>query len=294
MKKAATYGGMLVVLMLVLVLITCDNTGGSGGTLSVGITGCPPGTENCNLYLELYNSGADPLSSSLLAIGSILLGTIESDVMEDPLSDEDIVLDAGDYDLYLWIDINDNIDTMQEPELGTDMSHVSFPFRVTIDSDTKVVITENGFELFPGWDGSGLFGYYIYALLDDTAYEWKLGFTMIENDAFGTVITIMTDATALFATPDVVTGTELPNNYVMIQFAGTTTGTYTMLDSMGSYVINGVQWDFTDITLVVTTFEGIGGVIKGTFSGTVADGSNNTMTVKDGQFNVIHAEYTTP
>jgi hypothetical protein len=75
MKKAATYAGMIVVLMLLLVLITCDNTGGSGGTLTVEIAGCPPGAEDCKLYLQLYTAGADPLSSSLLATGSILLGT---------------------------------------------------------------------------------------------------------------------------------------------------------------------------------------------------------------------------
>jgi hypothetical protein len=176
------------------------------------------------------------------------------------------------------------------------LSHVSFPFRVTIDSNTTVLITENGFELFSGWDGSGLTGYYIYAVLGDTAYEWKLGFPMIEDDAFGTVMSITTEMTALFATPDVVTGTTMPSNYVMIQFLGTTTGTYSTSDTtaMGLYVINDVQWNFTEFTLVVTTYENVGGVIKGTFSGTVTDGSNNTMTVKDGQFNVIHVEFTSP
>jgi hypothetical protein len=212
--------------------------------------------------LQLYTAGADPLSSSLLATGSILLGTEESVVIKDPLSDEDIVLDAGDYDLYLWIDTNDNIDTMQEPEQNIDLSHVSFPFKVTIDSNTTVLITENGFELFPGWDGSGLTGYYIYAVLGDTAYEWKLGFTMIEDDAFGTVMPMITGTTALIATPDVVTGTVMPNNFVIIQFLGTTTGTYSTSDTSaaGYYVINDVQWDFTDITLVVTTYESVGGV----------------------------------
>jgi hypothetical protein len=278
----------------VFVLTTCDNTSGGGGTLTVEIAGCPSGAEDCKLYLQLYTAGADPMASSLMATGSILLGSEKSDVMVDPFTAEDIVLDAGDYDLYLWIDVNDDYDTLQEPEFNTDLSHASFPFRVTIDSDTTVLITENGFELFPGWDGSGLTGYYIYAVLGDTAYEWKLGFQMFANDAFGVIVPGIPTTTALVATPDVQSGMTMPNNYVMIQFYGTATGTYSISDMLqAAYAIDGVGWMFTDITLVVTTFEGVGGVIKGTFSGTVMYGSS-TMTVEDGQFNVVHAAYTTP
>ena len=75
----------------------------------------------------------------------------------------------------------------------------------------------------------------------------------------------------------------------MIDFEGTTTGTYSGADVSGVYVINDVPWEFTDITLVVTTYEAVGGVIKGTISGTLLNMCKNTMTVKNGQFNVIHA-----
>jgi len=61
----------------------------------------------------LYEGGADPSSSSLVATGSILLGTEGSDVMKDPLSDEDIVLNVDDYDLYLWFD-GDNARTSMQ------------------------------------------------------------------------------------------------------------------------------------------------------------------------------------
>ena len=139
-----------------------------------------------------------------------------------------------------------------------------------------------------------LSGYYIYAQIgscDYTDYEWKLGFTIIEDNAFGIVQTGPPDTTALYATPDVVTGTEFPNNLAVIQFEGTTTGTYSMSDVVqAGYMINGFPLLFTDITLVVTTYEDVGGVIKGTFSGTVEDVYTNTMTVENGQFNVIHAE----
>ena len=300
MKKKFTLTGVIVVFILVFALTMCDITDGSGGTLTVEIAGCPPGADDCKLYLQLYAAGADPLSSPLVASGIILLGSEVSDVMVDPDTAEDMVLVSGDYDLYIWIDTNDNNDSIQGPELNEDLAHVTFPFRIKIDGNTAVLITENGFELFSGWDGSGLTGYYIYAMLDDTAYEWNLGFTMFASDAFGMIVPGsgfpgVPDTTALVATPDIQTGMVLPNNYVMLQILGTTTGTYSISDLyMGGYTINGVGWTFTEITLMISTFEGVGGVIKGTFSGMVTDGSNNTMTVKDGQFNVIHAVYTTP
>jgi len=140
-------------------------------------------------------------------------------------------------------------------------------------------------------DSISLSGYYIYAQIGNTDYEWKLGFTIIEDDAFGFVETGAPDTTWLLATPDVATDLADTINYVMIVFEGTTTGTYSMSDvDQAGYVINGFPLLFTDITLDVTTYEDVGGVIKGTFSGTVEDVYTNTMTVENGQFNVIHAE----
>ena len=141
-------------------------------------------------------------------------------------------------------------------------------------------------------DGSiSLSGYYIYSQIGNTNYEWKLGFTNVEDDAFGIVEPGAPDTTWLLATPDVATDLGETLNFVMIVFEGTTTGTYSMSDVVqAGYSINGLPLLFTDITLVVTTYEDVGGVIKGTFSGTVEDLYTNTITVENGQFNVIHAE----
>lgn len=140
-------------------------------------------------------------------------------------------------------------------------------------------------------DRISLSGYYIYAQIDNTDYEWKLGFTNVEDDAFGIVEIGTPDTTWLLATPDIATDLADASNYVIIEFEGTTTGTYSMSDVIqAGYAINGLPLLFTDITLVVTTYDGVGGVIKGTFSGTVEDLYTNTMTVRNGQFNVIHAE----
>ena len=136
-------------------------------------------------------------------------------------------------------------------------------------------------------NAGGLSGYYIYSLIGGTAYEWRLGYTDIEDDAFG-YVERGPNRTWLIATPDVETGAPAPENYAEIVFEGATTGTYSISDMGPSfYSINDVRWDFTDITLVVTTFEDVGGVISGTFSGTVEDEGTNTMTVENGQFNVI-------
>ena len=140
-------------------------------------------------------------------------------------------------------------------------------------------------------NGGGLTGYYIYAELDGTAYEWKLGVTGIDDDAFGS-LNVDDDMTEIFATPEVVTlaslSEEYPSNYVIIDLGATTTGTYSISDLFSVYRINAIRWIFTDITLVITAYEDVGGVIKGTFSGTVQEeGSSNTMTVENGQLNVI-------
>jgi len=138
-----------------------------------------------------------------------------------------------------------------------------------------------------------LSGYYIYAELDGTAYEWKLGATDIVDDALGVVGTGTEPSTILLATPDVITIGDIlsGSNWVMIEFEGTTTGTYSEADMRNAiYMVNGIGLEFTDITLDVTTFESVGGVIKGTFSGTGENLCANTITVKNGQFNVIHVE----
>jgi hypothetical protein len=137
-------------------------------------------------------------------------------------------------------------------------------------------------------NAGGLSGYYVYAEFDGTPYEWKLGLTNIVDDAFGLVTTMSPpDSTLFFATPDIETGASEPDNYMWIEFEDTTIGTYSISDmDRASYIFEGVEWMFTDITLVVTTFEGVGGVITGTFSGTVTN-NGSTMTVENGQFNVI-------
>ena len=144
-------------------------------------------------------------------------------------------------------------------------------------------------------NAGGLSGYYIYTEFTGSAYElkleWKLGPTNVDADACGWVRTGDPDETTIIATPDVITGESEPYNYILIVFEGTTTGTYSISDVHFPYFIGDLgAWVFTDITLEVTVYEDVGGVIAGTFSGTVEHALNNsTMTVENGQFNVIRA-----
>lgn len=147
-------------------------------------------------------------------------------------------------------------------------------------------------------DGDGgivLTGFYIYANIGDppgegTVYEWRLGLTNYVAEAFGVVSTIGEPSTLLFATPAVETGETEPNNYVMIIIDGTSTGTYkTVVDPpffTGSYYINGEEWEFSAMTLIITTFEAVGGVIEGTFSGTIHTPLDEPVAIVDGQFRV--------
>jgi hypothetical protein len=136
----------------------CDSSGDGDsngtlneGTLTVSIVGAPSGAVGKLLYMGLFESGADPITSSLLATGEILLSNEqESHVMDHSVLDEKIILDGGAYDLYLWIDMNDNFDTVKEPEQSIDMTHKIYPFGVTINGDTTVTLLAAGFELFPG------------------------------------------------------------------------------------------------------------------------------------------------
>jgi len=136
----------------IFIFASCDN-GASSGTLTVGLTGIPSGADGHMLYMGLYEGDADPMSASLLGIGGIEIGVDNSDVLVDPITEAVVTYDPGDYDLYLWIDMNDNLNLgTEEPEQGIDMSHTSFPFDVTIDGDTTVTVIASAFELYPGFD----------------------------------------------------------------------------------------------------------------------------------------------
>ncbi len=132
--------------------------------------------------------------------------------------------------------------------------------------------------------------YFISASVDGTTYKWTLGVTDIEEDAFGWYITnIGSPRTLILATPETVSSVIEPSNYVVfnIYSSSTSPAIYTIEDFLvATYRINGVDWDFTNITFVITKYGAVGSTIEGTFSGTIFDGAS-TMTVTNGQFEVV-------
>jgi hypothetical protein len=141
--------------------------------------------------------------------------------------------------------------------------------------------------------GGGGESYYIYAKIDGTVYDWKLGTTDIEPGAFGTYVTPGEGGPAviILATPETIDSSEgEPDNYAFFSIVLTSAppAIYdTIPDDFDEafYKINGTYWDFTDITLEITEYGEVGGVIAGTFSGTIDD-SSTTMDVTEGSFNV--------
>ena len=138
------------------------------------------------------------------------------------------------------------------------------------------------------WNNGGV--YFISASVDGTTYKWTLGITDGEKDAFGWYITnIGSPITYMSATPETVSSVTEPSNFVIfnIDSSSTSPATYTIVDFwVATYRINGVDWDFTNITFVITKYGAVGSTIGGTFSGTIFDGVS-TMTVTNGQFEVV-------
>jgi hypothetical protein len=156
MKKVVTWFGMGIALIFVVLQVACDNTGGGSGTLTVTMTGYPEGTEGHMIQLGLFIDGDDPFIEDNIASGDFELGFEDSTIMDDASMDDvaeiDIVLDPGDYDLYAFIDVNDNIDIEGYPEESIDMTYTTFPIDVTVDGNTTVTLLPTNFELFTGFE----------------------------------------------------------------------------------------------------------------------------------------------
>jgi hypothetical protein len=130
-------------------------------------------------------------------------------------------------------------------------------------------------------------GYFIFATIVTTEYDWKHGVSGVSDDAFGEIIDIASGDTLLFASPTVVVGE--PDNYVWFEFNGITTGTYDLSDMLdASYRIEGEYWDFLTLSLTVNKYEDVGGDIEGTFAGTIENEAGTIQrVVYGGQFRVV-------
>jgi hypothetical protein len=131
--------------------------------------------------------------------------------------------------------------------------------------------------------------YYIKAKLDGTVYEWVYGKTDVEPAAFGTFHSSDVIGTEIYAQP-IETSSEdpAPDNYVLFYVLSplNSPASYTLSDfKYKTYWLNGASWTFTSLVFEVTSYDSVGGTIKGTFSGTIDEFlGTGTMAVTDGQF----------
>ena len=107
------------VLFLTFLLVTGGNyisasweNGTISGTLTVEVSIYPTGTEGLVLYVALFPRGPIIGICADVASGELLIGTEASTVMGDPQTEDEIFLNLGAYSLYLWIDMNDTLDTV--------------------------------------------------------------------------------------------------------------------------------------------------------------------------------------
>jgi hypothetical protein len=100
----------------------------------------------------LFDADADPLSDPLLAVVDFTVsGGGGSDTMSGNVPPYETWVGTGgnSYDVYLWVDMNGNRDTVQYPEAGEDMQLSDFPVAVEIDGDTTITFTLADFVTVP-------------------------------------------------------------------------------------------------------------------------------------------------
>lgn len=123
--------------------------GPEDGTVTVQLSDFPMGSGHQSL-IGLFYHNSDPTDmNNFVAMGGFeIVDGAGSDVLgpsdasggqENPPS----WIGAGGemYDLYFWVDLNDNFDFVQYPEQGIDDTALVFPIVVTVDGNINVYLT---------------------------------------------------------------------------------------------------------------------------------------------------------
>lgn len=122
-----------------------------------------------------------------------------------------------------------------------------------------------------------------------TDFTWTKGFSEPEfgGVAFGNAIG--TIGTIIHAMPTVAAYSNgAPDSYILFSIEGVSAGTYILNHStsdafMDLVLPGGLNYSATNLTVTVTAYGAVGGVISGTFSGFLDDGSpltGGTFTVR--------------
>jgi hypothetical protein len=105
--------------------------------------------------------------------------------------------------------------------------------------------------------------------VDDADKNFDKGLTNYESKPCGQLLIVYADLSNMLATSDDETGETFPYNNIYIRFYGTTAGTYTEAEADLRYGEGGTWYVSDGNPVTVTKYEDAGGVIEGTFSGTI-------------------------
>lgn len=155
---------------------------------------------------------------------------------------------------------------------------------------TVVCIAFLSVVLFSGCPAAPV-SYYITFKAGGVDKNFDKGLTNFESEPFGHPITGDPDYTSVHATPDVATGDFYPDNFIVITFYGTATGSYTGLVEADMYYLeSGKAWiAANDIIVNVTRYDADeGGIIEGTFSTTLTETTPDgiILEITNGEFKV--------
>jgi len=134
--------------------------------------------------------------------------------------------------------------------------------------------------------------YAVMAKIDGIQHVYSSGLSGVSEKAFGELYESSGGGLVILATEFTIDDIFTASNcfYFEIDSMSTSPASYTLLDFKICFInLEGVQWPFYDISFHVTQFDDVGGVMKGTFTGTIWDGFNisTTKSVTDGSFEVL-------
>jgi hypothetical protein len=162
-EESATFDMLPMVITVINVTPGCigviDVSGGGevpneeDGTLTVSVADLflPDDT---SVLVGVYEAGVDPYPDPLALIQATgqfeLYNGAGSGAVNEPDSDTVWIGTGGSfYDVYVWVDINENLDVIMYPEPGIDLQLAAFPVTVEISGDTVLSLQGSDFVVVP-------------------------------------------------------------------------------------------------------------------------------------------------
>jgi len=115
------------------------------GTLTIGVTVA----SGITILYGVYDAGADPLTDPLRASGEFDLFSGTGSITATDFYGDWIGTGGNSYDVYIWMDMDGDYDTVQYAESGVDMQLKILPVTVEIDGNISLTYLGSAFETVP-------------------------------------------------------------------------------------------------------------------------------------------------